>query len=59
MGGHSAHLAASDQTSQRALKTKSQGASLVVQWLRIQLPVQETWVRSLVKKLRSHLLWGN
>ena len=24
------------------------GASLVVQWLRTHLPVQETWVRSLV-----------
>ena len=24
------------------------GASLVVQWLRIHLPMQETWVRALV-----------
>ena len=33
--------------------------SLVVQWLRIQLPRQWTWVPSLVKKLRSHMPWGN
>ena len=27
-----------------------QGASLVVQWLRIHLPVQGTWVQSLVQE---------
>ena len=26
------------------------GASLVAQWLRIHLPVQETWVRALVRE---------
>ena len=31
------------------------GASLVVQWLRIRLPMQGAWVRYLVKELRSHL----
>ena len=35
------------------------GISLVVQWLRIRLPMQGTRVRSLVKELRSHMLWGN
>ena len=34
------------------------GTSLVVQWLRIHLPMQGTWVQSLVKKLRSHMPWG-
>ena len=29
--------------------------SLVVQWLRILLPMQGMWVRSLVRKLRSHM----
>ena len=29
------------------------GTSLVVQWLRIRLPTQETWARSLVRELRS------
>ena len=29
--------------------------SLVVQWLRILLPMQGTWVRSLVGELRSHM----
>ena len=32
-------------------KTKRQpGTSLVVQWLRIRLPMQGTWVRSLVQE---------
>ena len=30
------------------LKTLSSGTSLVAQWLRIRLPMQGTWVRSLV-----------
>ena len=29
--------------------------SLVVQWLRICLPVQGMWVQSLVGELRSHM----
>ena len=32
------------------------GTSLVVQWLRIYLVMQGTWVQSLVGKLRSHHL---
>ena len=35
------------------------GTSLVVQWLRIHLPMQEMWVQSLVGELRSHMLQGN
>ena len=31
------------------------GTSLVVQWLRIHLPVQVAWVQSLVRELRSHM----
>ena len=31
------------------------GTSLVVQWLRIQFPIQEMWVQSLVRELRSHI----
>ena len=27
----------------------------MVQWLRISLPMQGTWVRSLVRELRSHM----
>ena len=33
--------------------------SLVVQWLRIRLAMQGTWVQSLVGELRSHKPWGN
>ena len=33
--------------------------SLVVQWLRIHLPVQETQVWFLVAEPRSHMLWSN
>ena len=32
--------------------------SLVVQWLRFHLPMQEVWVWSLVSDLRFHMLWG-
>ena len=32
------------------VKKQSQGASLVVQWLRIHLPMQGTWVRALVRE---------
>ena len=35
------------------------GSSLVVQWLRIHLPMKGTWVQSLVREPRSHVLWGN
>ena len=35
------------------------GTSLVVQWLRICLSMQGTQIRSLVRKLRSHMPWGN
>ena len=40
-------------------KKYPEGTSLVVQWLRICLPMQGTWVRSLVGELRSHMLRGN
>ena len=33
--------------------------SLVVQWLRIRLSMQEMRVRSLIRELRSHKLWGH
>ena len=35
------------------------GSSLMVQWLRIHLPVQGTQVGSLVGELRFHLPWGS
>ena len=35
------------------LKAEKLGISLVVQWLRICLPMQGTWVQSLVQELRS------
>ena len=35
------------------------GTSLVVQWLRIHLPMQRAQVWSLVRELRSHILCGN
>ena len=37
-------------------KEHTQGTSLAVRWLRIRLPVQGTWVQSLVRTLRSHTL---
>ena len=41
------------------LKSGSAGTSLVVQWLRIHLPMQGTQVQSLVWELRSHMPRGN
>ena len=32
------------------LQRSKEGASLVVQWLRVHLPVQGTWVRALVRE---------
>ena len=34
------------------------GTSLVVQWLRLHIPMQEVGVRSLVRQLRSHMRQG-
>ena len=42
-----------------ALFTIAKGTSLVVQWLRILLPMQRMQVRSLVGELGSHMPWGN
>ena len=41
---------------QKKKKKRSQETSLVVQWLRIRLAMQGTWVQSLVRELRSHML---
>ena len=39
---------------------KQGGTSLVAQWLRICLPMQGTWVRSLIPSPgRPHMLWSN
>ena len=35
------------------------GTALVIQWLRIRLAIQGTWVWSLVRELRSHRPWRN
>ena len=35
------------------------GNSLVAQWLRIYFPMQGTRIWSLVRELRSHMLWDN
>ena len=36
-----------------------EGTSLLVQWLRIHLPMKGTWVQYLVGELRSHMPRGN
>ena len=41
-------------STQTYRKTKA-GTSLVAQWLRIHLAMQETWVPSVVRKLRSYM----
>ena len=42
----------------KKLKQNKTGTSLVVQWLRIRLPMQGTQFRSLVGELRSHITTG-
>ena len=42
-----------------SIRKWSLGTSLVVQWLRIYLPMQGSQVWSLLGELRSHMLWGN
>ena len=42
--------------SSQSFKKKRRGTSLVVQWLRIHLPMQGTWVPSFVWELESHML---
>ena len=42
-----------------AIINSDSGASLVAQWLRIYLPMQGTWIQSLVRELRYHMPWGN
>ena len=37
---------------------KSEGTSLVIQWLRPPFPMQGMWVGSLVGELRSHMSQG-
>ena len=40
-------------------QSRERGTSLVVQWLRICLPMQGMRVRSMVREERSHMIWGN
>ena len=42
----------------RWITNEPMGTSLAVQWLRICLPMQGVWVRSLVGELRSHMPHG-
>ena len=44
---------------ENALKSSVVGTSQVVQGLRLRLPMQGTWVRSLVQEVRSHMPQGN
>ena len=39
---------------QGEVRKQKEGTFLAVQWLRLHLPKQGVWVRSLVKELRSH-----
>ena len=49
----------SHYTRGRAKQTSRRGGIfLVVQWLRLCLPMQGVWIQSLVGELRSHTLQG-
>ena len=45
--------------SSTLLRVYKEGLFLVVQWLRICLAMQRTWVQSFVRELRSHMPWNN
>ena len=54
-----AHEGGAKAPSLKRNQDSGAGTSLVVRWLRIYLPVQGMWVRSLVWELRFHMPWGN
>ena len=45
--------------SSTLLRVYKEGLFLVVQWLRICLAMQRTWVQSFVRELRSRMPWNN
>ena len=47
------------EEAQAGIKIARTGTSLMVQWLRICLAMQRTWVQSLVGELRSHMPQSN
>ena len=62
--GPLAHRSGPVAPSQRSrefliVKSARERTSLVVQWLRICLPMPETRARSLARELRAHVLLGN
>ena len=44
------------ETTYITIEKEKVRSSQVAQWLRIHLPVCRTWVQSLVRELRSHVL---
>ena len=53
------HKYTNTHTSIFSFKNFYLGPSLVVQWLRICLPMQVTRVQSLIRELKSHIPWSN
>ena len=58
-GGVRGHLCPRGLSLSCRVKTLLQGTSLVVQWLRVHLPMHGMWVWSLVRELRSHTPHSN
>ena len=50
--------ACTGQQARVVFKIQLLGTSLVVQWLRLRLPMQRVEVQSLVTELRSHMSLG-
>ena len=48
------HALLGDGEGQIMLRVLGRGTSLEVQWLKLHLPMQGVWVRSLVRELRSY-----
>ena len=57
--GESLEGTTSEQVIRSPVGNGMGGTSLVVQWLKIGLPMQGTWVQFLVGELISHIPWSN
>ena len=55
---HPFHRSRRPQLCAKRCQDWRSGTSLVVQWLRLSLPMQGRWARFLVGKLRSHMPHG-
>ena len=59
LDGVTSALLSRQKSDKKSTKMHPLQTSLVVQWLRIHLPMQGMQVQSLLRELGSHVPWGN